>query len=149
MTRSSDQVYSGRTLAHGMATGRALVLAEPLSLWGGFDLATGRVVDRHHPQLGRTLTARVVLMPTGRGSSSSSSILAEAVRQGTAPVGIILLHADEILLVGALVAAELYGHFVPIVVLDQAAYAAICEDDVVRIEAPDDHARVVISSPDR
>ena len=149
MTRSSGQVYSGRTLAQGTATGRALVLGEPLSLWGGFDLATGRVVDRHHPQLGSTLTARVVLMPAGRGSSSSSSVLAEAVRQGTAPAGIILLHADEILLVGALVAAELYGRFVPIVVLDQTAYAAIRDDDVVRIEARDDQARVVVSRPNR
>jgi len=106
-------------------------------------------VDRHHPQLGSTLTARVVLMPAGRGSSSSSSVLAEAVRQGTAPAGIILLHADEILLVGALVAAELYGRFVPIVVLDQTAYAAIRDDDVVRIEARDDQARVVVSRPNR
>jgi predicted aconitase with swiveling domain len=148
VTRSSGQVYSGRTLAPGTATGRALVLDEPLSLWGGFDLATGRVVDRHHPQQGSTLTARMVLMPAGRGSSSSSSILAEAVRLGTAPAGIILLHADEILLVGALVAAELYGCFIPIVVLDQSANAAIHEDDIIGIEAHDDHARITVSRPE-
>jgi predicted aconitase with swiveling domain len=88
-------------------------------------------------------------MPAGRGSSSSSSILAEAVRQGTAPAGFILLHADEILLIGALVAAELYGRSVPIVVVDQAAYAAIHEDDGVRIEAHDDQARMMISRSDR
>ena len=32
--------------------GRALVLDEPLSLWGGMDPATGEVIDAHHPQRG-------------------------------------------------------------------------------------------------
>ena len=96
--------------------GRALVLDEPLSLWGGMDPATGRIVDAHHPQHGARLTGRVVLMRSGRGSSSSASVLAEAVRAGTAPAAIVLGEPDLILAVGSAVAEELYGVLVPIVV---------------------------------
>ena len=70
----------GRTLFAGSASGPVVRLDEPLSLWGGMDPATGTVIDRRHPQSGEDLAGRVVLMPSGRGSSSSSSVLAEAVR---------------------------------------------------------------------
>ena len=33
-------------LTEGAAEGRALVLAEPLSFWGGVDSASGRIIDR-------------------------------------------------------------------------------------------------------
>ena len=50
--------------------GPALVLDEPLSLWGGMDPATGELIDARHPQRGARLTGRVVVMPSARGSSS-------------------------------------------------------------------------------
>jgi predicted aconitase with swiveling domain len=56
-------------------------------------------------------------MPTGRGSSSSSSVLAEAIRLATAPAAIVLREPDSVLVIGALVALELYGRTCPIVVL--------------------------------
>lgn len=107
----------GRALIHGSAAGRAIVLEEPLSFWGGFDPASGRVIDRHHPQAGASLTGLIVVMPGGRGSSSSSSVLAEAVRAGTGPAGIVLGSPDSIIALGALVARELYGTVLPVVVL--------------------------------
>jgi uncharacterized protein len=102
--------------AAGEAAGAALVLAEPLSFWGGIDAATGRIIDRSHPDLGACVTGTILVMPGGRGSSSSSSVLAEAIRRGTAPSGIVLGAADPILTVGALVAESLYGIRCPIVV---------------------------------
>jgi predicted aconitase with swiveling domain len=56
-------------------------------------------------------------MPAGRGSSSSASVLAEAVRAGTAPAAIVLGEPDLILSIGSAVAEELYGKRVPVVVL--------------------------------
>ena len=106
-------------------TGRALVLAEPLSLWGGMDPATGVLIDAHHPQRGASLAGRVVVMASGRGSSSSASVLAEAVRAGVAPAAILLGEPDLILAIGSTVAEELYGRSVPVVVLPPQALAAI------------------------
>jgi hypothetical protein len=105
-----------RTLVPGEATGEVLVLEEPLSFWGGIDPATGEVIDVHHPQRGERVSGRVLVMPGGRGSSSSSSVLAEAIRAGTAPAAIVLLEPDPIVALGAIVARELFGRSMPVVV---------------------------------
>ena len=127
-------VLWGRVLAPGAASGEALVLEEPLSLWGGMDPATGRVIDAHHPQHDALLTGRVLVMDSARGSSSSSSILAEAVRAGTAPAAILLGEADLILPIGAAVAEELYDRRVPIVVVTPEKLARIADGAAVTIE---------------
>lgn len=100
-----------------VVTASALVLDEPLSLWGGIDPASGAIIDVHHPQRGAIVTGRILVMPSARGSSSSASVLAEAVRAGTAPAAIVVGEPDLILAIGAAVAEELYGVRVPVVVL--------------------------------
>ncbi len=108
------------TLVPGSAAGDVFVMAEPLSFWGGLDAATGAIIDRWHPQCGEILTGKVVLMERGRGSSSGSSVLAEAIRAGTGPAAIVLLTRDAIVTLGALVARELYGSDCPVVMVDLA-----------------------------
>ncbi len=103
----------------------ALVLDDGLSLWGGVDPATGLIIDPHHPQHGVSITGRIVVMPSGRGSSSSASVLAESVRATTAPAAIVLGEPDLILEIGSAVAEELYGVLVPIVVLPWDRLVAI------------------------
>jgi uncharacterized protein len=132
----------GRTLVPGTAEGRALVLTEPLSFWGGIDAATGRLIDVHHPQRGITVAGRVLVMPHGRGSSSSSSVLAEAIRAGTGPAAVVMLEGDPIVALGAIVVGELYGRWVPVVVLDASSYGAIGDGDVVAVRADRAGARV-------
>ncbi|MGH2462737.1 MAG: aconitase X swivel domain-containing protein [Candidatus Limnocylindria bacterium] len=124
---------SGRLIAPGRARAPALVLDEPLSLWGGMDPATGRVIERRHPQHGAVVTGRILVLPAARGSSSSASVLAEAVRAGTAPAAIVLGETDLILALGAAVAEELYGLQLPIVVLPPADLAAIRDGAIVDI----------------
>lgn len=124
----------GQPLVAGTAVGDIVVLSEPLSFWGGFDVHAGEIIGRH-PQAGVSLAGRIVVMPSGRGSSSSSSVLAEAIRAGTAPSGIVLREADAVIALGALVAKELYGESVPVVVVDDAAYRALTNADAVRVEA--------------
>lgn len=109
---------AGRFYVAGAAAGPALVLSAPLSFWGGVAVETGEIIDHSHPDRGRCVTDRVLVMPGGRGSSSSSSVLAEALRRGTGPAAIILAHADAILTVGAIVAQSLYGRVCPIVVAE-------------------------------
>jgi predicted aconitase with swiveling domain len=103
-------------LVPGRAEGRLIVLQEPLSFWGGFDAETGRIIDNNHSRVGTELTGSIVAMPHGRGSSSSSSVLAEALRRGTAPAGFILAEPDPIMVIAALVARRLYQASCPILV---------------------------------
>lgn len=114
-------------------SGTSLVLDEGLSLWGGMDPATGKLIDVRHPQRGVSLTGRIVVMPSGRGSSSSASVLAEAVRAKTAPAAILLGEPDLILSIGSVVAEELYGVEVPVVVLAPDVLASIPDGAEVRI----------------
>ncbi|WP_322415044.1 aconitase X swivel domain-containing protein [Mesorhizobium huakuii] len=104
----------------GEADGLALVFSQPLSFWGGIDAETGEIIDHSHPGLGQIVAGRILVMPSGRGSSSSSSVLAEAIRRGTAPAGILLQRPDPILAVGAIVAEFLYDIHMPLVVCDIA-----------------------------
>jgi predicted aconitase with swiveling domain len=124
-----------RTLVPGTAAGELVVLEEPLSLWGGLDPLTGELIDIHHPQVGRPLAGKVVVMPSGRGSSSSSYVLAEAVRTGVAPAAFLLGEADGIVALGALVAFELYGIEMPVVVLDEETYAALATGGHIEVDA--------------
>jgi predicted aconitase with swiveling domain len=132
----------GRTLVAGHASGVALVLDEPLSFWGGMDPVSGALIDTHHPQRGAFVTDRILIMPSGRGSSSSSYVLAEAIRVGTAPAAIVLREPDGIVALGAIVARELYGARLPVVVLDSDGYDAIVDGAMLEVVARDASATV-------
>lgn len=138
----------GRSLHPGSAHGMLLVLDEPLSFWGGVS-PDGTVVDVHHPQVGASLSGRVVALPSGRGSSSSTALLAELIRSGSGPSALLLAECDTILVVGALVAAEMYDVELPVVeleprALDDLPSGALADvhahtapmDAIVRVETP-------------
>lgn len=106
-----------RPLVAGSASGPVLWLDEPVSFWGGVDPDDGRIVDSRHPQANVSVTSTILCLPHGRGSSSSPSVLAEMIRRGTAPAAILLGEADPMLVLGSLVASELYGVTVPVAVV--------------------------------
>lgn len=124
-----------RVLVAGTASGPVLALDEPLSFWGGMDPHTGAIIDVRHPQRGAVVTGRVLVMTAGRGSSSSSSVLAEAVRLGTAPAAIVLASVDVIVALGAMIPAELYELHCPVVVGDAATYARAAAADHLEVAA--------------
>jgi uncharacterized protein len=133
------------TLVPGRAAGPAFVLREPLSFWGGLDAPSGQIIDRWHPQQGENLARRILVMRSGRGSSSGSSVLAEAIRLGTGPAGIILLSRDAIVTVGAMVAVELYRVSCPVVLADEADWPRIEAAARLTIDAQREQAQIDIA----
>jgi predicted aconitase with swiveling domain len=125
--------FTGRVLVAGEGEGKALVLSEPLSLWGGLDPQTGEIIDRRHPCSGAIVSGRVLVLPAGRGSSSASSILLEAVRAKTTPAAILVAEADAILALGAVVAHELYGENPPVIQLALADYERLANGQWVTV----------------
>ena len=125
-------IRSARAYVAGEAEAEALVLSAPLSFWGGLDVETGRICEPSHPQFGECVAGRILVMPGARGSSSSSSVLAEAIRLGTAPLGIVMASPDPILTVGAIVARALYGLSRPIVV---CPIEGLATGEIVRISS--------------
>lgn len=126
-------MMNARVLVAGTAAGAILKLDEPLSLWGGLEPTTGEITDRRHPQSGSIVSGRVLVMPSGRGSSSASSILLEAVRLQTAPTAIITAEVDGILALGAVVARELYASAPPLLVVSADDYARLTSGQQISI----------------
>ena len=94
--------WRGRAIRHGAATGTTLVSPEPLSFYGGVDPVSGRVVERGHPLAGRSLAGRILVMPTGKGSTVGSYALYRMARAGTAPAAIVCAACDTVVAVGAI-----------------------------------------------
>lgn len=124
-----------RIYVGGEASGQALVLTRPLSFYGGVDPSTGRIIDQSQDRCGEPLAGRILVMPGARGSSSSSSVLAEVLRAGIGPAGIVLGRVDPILPVAGIVAHALYGRICPIVV---GSIAGIEHGRRIAIVAPDE-----------
>lgn len=116
---------TGRPLVSGAARGRLRVAEQPLSFWGGYDAATGEIIDGRHDLAGLCAAGLVLAIPGSRGSSTTAAVLLEAVRQGTAPVALLTRGVDTFLALAAIVAGELYGTTLPVVALEPAAYDAL------------------------
>lgn len=141
---SARKTFTANALVPGTGRGRALVLPEPLSLWGGLNPQTGEIIDRRHSCSGAVVTGRVLVMPCGRGSSSASSVLLEAVRAGTAPAAIITAEPDAILALGSAVAREMYGDSPPVLVLDAKNYLQLRDGQF--ISASEDGTIIVFAA---
>ncbi|MCF8553868.1 MAG: DUF126 domain-containing protein [Candidatus Nanopelagicales bacterium] len=129
-----SKVLTGKTSHPGVAEGEVLVLTEPVSFWGGVN-HHGEIIDVHHAQHKAKMTNKILVMPSGRGSSSATAVLAELIRTGDGPLGIVMLQCDTILVIGALVSAEIYGISMPIVELAQAEYDQLTDGMNVAIAA--------------
>jgi uncharacterized protein len=117
----------GEILNGGLASGPVLVLTEPVSFWGAYDPRTGRIVDTHHPQSGTYLGGHILLLPETRGSGGTPGGIAEAIRRGTAPLGIILVKPDINLAIGAAVASKLYNKQCPVLSVTALDYQELLQ----------------------
>jgi predicted aconitase with swiveling domain len=129
-----DNVIRGQAVIAGHAQGRLLVSHEPLSFWGGYDHRTGEVIDRRHPLAGERAAGRILAVPFTRGSSTTTAVLLEAIRAGTAPAAILTTGVDSFFALASVVADELYQTPVPLVALPEDAFARLQTGKHVRVE---------------
>jgi len=118
-------VIAGRAVVAGDARGDALVAQEPLSFWGGYDFQTGLIIDRHHPLAGARAAGRVLAVPASKGSSTTTAVLLEAVRAGTAPAAILTVGVDPFFALASIVADVMYGKSFPVVALTADEFATL------------------------
>ncbi|SOE98299.1 predicted aconitase subunit 2 [Burkholderia sp. OK233] len=141
----------GKVLVPGRASGLTIALP-PLSFWGGYDAENGMIIDKTHAGYGQSLKDRILVMPRARGSSSSSSVLAEALRNGTGPSGIVLAERDLILAIGVIAANELYALSVPVVSVGEDVFAQVASfTATLQIDACDTSrpARIYVTDSER
>ena len=102
--RSGVVHISARIVRSGHAEGVALVSPEPIGFLGGVDPDTGAVVEHGHPLEGACAAGRVLVFPTGKGSTVGSYTLYRLARNGLAPAAIVNAQADPVVAVGAIIA---------------------------------------------
>lgn len=131
---SRAEPLQGRALVAGQAEGELLYAGEPLSFWGGYDAETGQIIDRRHALAGENGSGRIMALPATRGSSTTTAVLLEAIRRGTAPAAVVTRGPDAFLALASIVAAELYGRTLPVVALDPTDFEALRTVRWVRVE---------------
>ena len=125
---------SGKPIIAGPAKGVALVSGEPLSFWGGYDWKSGEITDRRHPLSGSNAKGKILAIPFTRGSSTTTAVLLEAIRAGTAPSAIITTSTDFFFALASIVADELYKQPVPLVAVSELDFAHLKSGDQVEID---------------
>jgi len=140
---SGANTLTGRALHPGSSSGELLILDQPISFWGGVD-HHGVIIDVHHPQCGVSVAGKVLVMTSGRGSSSATAVLAELIRAKKAPAAMIFTECDIILVIGALVSAELYQIQMPMVELTEELYAKIPKAGSISVEADNENMVALI-----
>ncbi|MHA2427087.1 MAG: DUF126 domain-containing protein [Candidatus Hermodarchaeia archaeon] len=93
----------GRKISPGTASGEALVTSQSLSFYGGVDPETGVVVEKDHELEGQSITGKVLIFPSGKGSTVGSYVLYQLAKTGKGPVAIINQQTETIVAVGCII----------------------------------------------
>lgn len=96
--------WQGRKICSGQATGEALVSSMGISFFGGVDPESGMVVERGHELHGLSIAGKVLVFPSGKGSTVGSYTLYRLQRGGKAPLAIINAECETITAVGCIIA---------------------------------------------
>lgn len=94
----------GRIIYQGKAQGQTLVTSQGISFFGGVDPDTGVVLERGHQLEGQSIAGKMLVFPTGKGSTVGSYTLYRLKHNGVAPAGIINKTCETITAVGCIIA---------------------------------------------
>jgi len=93
----------GRKIYQGRVEGETLVTSMGISFYGGIDPETGVVVEKEHELEGQTVAGKILVFPTGKGSTVGSYTLYRLKRAGLAPAAIINAECETITAVGCII----------------------------------------------
>lgn len=127
------RIIHSKPVVPGAAQGRALVSSEPISFWGGYDYHTGEIIDRRHPLSGQVAAGCILAVPFTRGSSTTTAVLLEAIRAGTAPAAILTTGVDSFFALASVVAKEMYAKPIPIYAISPQDFNTLQSGDYIRI----------------
>jgi len=93
----------GRLIYKGKAQGEALVTSQPISFYGGVDPNTGVVIEKGHELQGQSVRGKILVFPTGKGSTVGSYTLYRMKKNGTAPAAIVNRECETVVAVGVII----------------------------------------------
>jgi predicted aconitase with swiveling domain len=116
----------GRIISKGTVQEEALVTSMPISFYGGVDPNTGEVIEKGHELQGKSVKGKILVFPTGKGSTVGSYTLYRLTKNDVAPAGIINRECETVVAVGAIISE------IPCV--DKIDISKIETGDLIRIE---------------
>ena len=97
-------ILQGRKIFPGQVTGPVLSTRMGISFFGGVDPDTGVVVEKGHELQGQSIAGKILVFPTGKGSTVGSYTLYRLKSAGKAPLAIINAECETITAVGCIIA---------------------------------------------
>jgi predicted aconitase with swiveling domain len=97
-------ILTGRKIYSGKVTGKALVTTQGISFFGGVDPESGVVVEKGHALEGQSISRKILVFPTGKGSTVGSYTLYRLKKVNKAPAAIINRECETITAVGCIIA---------------------------------------------
>lgn len=94
---------TGRKIHPGIASGEALVSSMAISFFGGVDPDTGLVLEKGHDLEGKSISGKILVFPTGKGSTVGSYTLYRLKSNQKSPLAIINLECETITAVGCII----------------------------------------------
>lgn len=110
----SSKAYRCQTLVGGNASGETLFCQQAFTFDRAVDPRSGLVVDVRSGSAGASIRGKVLFYWRGKGSTTGSSSLVEAIRLGNGPAAVVTEDPDLAAVVGSSVAGILYGKTVPV-----------------------------------
>ena len=133
----SRLILRGHKIAKGKARGKAIVSRSPISFMGGVNPETGLVVEKGHELEGVSISDKILIFSTGKGSTLGSYQLYEMTIWKKAPKAIINVRADPIVAVGAIM-----GNIPMVDKLDRNPLEVIMTGDLTEVDADQGIVRV-------
>ncbi|MHA1577483.1 MAG: DUF126 domain-containing protein [Candidatus Thorarchaeota archaeon] len=93
----------GRKIFGGVTEGEVLATSEDISFYGGCDPETGVIVEKGHELEGQSVSGKILVFPTGKGSTVGSYVLYALSKAGKAPLAIINQSTDPVVAVGCII----------------------------------------------
>ncbi|PSN83736.1 hypothetical protein B9Q01_03725 [Candidatus Marsarchaeota G1 archaeon OSP_D] len=97
------RILRGRGISKGVARGLALVSSQPISFLGGVDANTGVVIEKNHELFGKSIAGRVLVFPSGKGSTVGTYVIYQLSKASKAPLAIVNRLCEPIVAVGAII----------------------------------------------
>ena len=116
----------GRIISKGIAEAEALTTTQPISFYGGVDPETSEILEKGHELQGKRIKGKILVFPTGKGSTVGSYTLYRLKKGGIAPAGIINRECETVVAVGAIISE------IPCV--DEVDISKIKTGDTIRLE---------------
>ncbi len=124
------KVINCRKISKGHVKGEVIVTNDSISFLGGVDPKTGVIIDSKHELYGKKISGKILVIPSGKGSTVGSYVIFQMAKNKTAPSAIISLKAEPIIATGAIMAE------IPMVDQPDADILNILkEGDIIEVDA--------------